>query len=184
MGALHKQTTALKNVTPATDHYSNWNGILLPPATVLNHSLTGEWRLGLQPKVGGLEFRRIRSRMRVTSCTRHMSHVMRKPVNAICEQQRRRSACSAAQSDQRLCFRCLDSIIPVVSISEILSLYLASEAEQPVWILPGRKSRRQVFSWRGSYVMHMRNERKGSATITHLSLSMASRGKACTGTHS
>ena len=27
--------------------------------------------------------------------------------------------------------RCLDSIIPLVSISEILNLYLASEAEQP-----------------------------------------------------
>ena len=51
-----------------------------------------------------------------------MSHVMRKPVYAICEQQRRRSACASAQSDQHLCFRCLDSIIPLVSISEILSL--------------------------------------------------------------
>ena len=28
---------------------------------------------------------------------------MRKPVFAICEQQRRRSACASAQSDQRLC---------------------------------------------------------------------------------
>ena len=32
-----------------------------------------------------------------------MSHVMRKPVYAMCEQQRRRSACASAQSDQRLC---------------------------------------------------------------------------------
>ena len=32
-----------------------------------------------------------------------MRHVMRKPVYAICEQQRRRSACASAQSDQRLC---------------------------------------------------------------------------------
>ena len=31
-----------------------------------------------------------------------MSHVMRKPVYAMCEQQRRRSACASAQSDQRL----------------------------------------------------------------------------------
>ena len=28
---------------------------------------------------------------------------MRKPVYAICEQQRRRSACASTQSDQRLC---------------------------------------------------------------------------------
>ena len=32
-----------------------------------------------------------------------LNHVMRKPVHAICEQQRRRSACASAQSDQRLC---------------------------------------------------------------------------------
>ena len=34
-----------------------------------------------------------------------LSHVMRKPVYAICEQQRCRSACTSAQSDQRLCGR-------------------------------------------------------------------------------
>ena len=33
----------------------------------------------------------------------HMSHVMRKPVYALCEQQGRRSACATAQSDQRFC---------------------------------------------------------------------------------
>ena len=32
-----------------------------------------------------------------------MSHIMRKPVYAICEQQRRRSACASTQSDQHLC---------------------------------------------------------------------------------
>ena len=31
-----------------------------------------------------------------------MNHVMRKPVYALCKQQKRRSAC-ASQSDQRLC---------------------------------------------------------------------------------
>ena len=33
-----------------------------------------------------------------------LSHVMRKPVYAICKQQRDRSACASAQSDQHLCF--------------------------------------------------------------------------------
>ena len=33
----------------------------------------------------------------------YLSHVMRKPVYVICEQQRRRSACASAQSDQHLC---------------------------------------------------------------------------------
>ena len=48
----------------------------------------------------------------------YLSHVMRKPVYAICKQQRRRSACAFAQSDQRLCC----CIISLVSISEISSL--------------------------------------------------------------
>ena len=33
----------------------------------------------------------------------YLSHVMRKPVYAICEQQRHGSACASAQSDQHLC---------------------------------------------------------------------------------
>ena len=35
---------------------------------------------------------------------KHMSHVMRKPVLVICEQQRCRSACTSVQSVQHLCF--------------------------------------------------------------------------------
>ena len=34
----------------------------------------------------------------------HISHVMRNPNYAICEQQMRRSACASAQSDQCLCY--------------------------------------------------------------------------------
>ena len=33
----------------------------------------------------------------------HLSHIVRKPVNGICDQHRRRSACASAQSDQCLC---------------------------------------------------------------------------------
>ena len=65
-----------------------------------------------------------------TSVRAHMSHVMRKPVCAIFERQRRRSACSSVQSDLYHFFCCLDSIIPLISISEISSLYLASVAAQ------------------------------------------------------
>ena len=42
--------------------------------------------------------------------------------------------------------RCLDSIMPLVSIAEISSLYLASVAAQVVCALPRRKPRRQFFS--------------------------------------
>ena len=48
----------------------------------------------------------------------YLSHVMRKPVYAICKQQRRRSACASAQSDQRICC----CIISLVSVSKISSL--------------------------------------------------------------
>ena len=48
-------------------------------------------------------------------CCSHMSHVMRKPVYAICEQQRRRSVCAFAQSNQ--CLYC--SLPPLLAIAEI-----------------------------------------------------------------
>ena len=38
-----------------------------------------------------------------TKAEKQMGHIMRKPVYGICEQQRRRSACTSAQSDQPLC---------------------------------------------------------------------------------
>ena len=48
---------------------------------------------------------------------------MRKLVYAICDKQRRSLI-------RAFVVRCLDSIIPLVPISEISSLYLAAEAEQ------------------------------------------------------
>ena len=44
---------------------------------------------------------------------------MTKPAFAICEQQRLRSACASAQSDQHFVVPCLDSIIPLLAIAEI-----------------------------------------------------------------
>ena len=49
---------------------------------------------------------------------------------AICKRQRRRSACASAQSDQRLCFRCRDSIMPIRAKSKIPRLYLVFVTEQ------------------------------------------------------
>ena len=40
-------------------------------------------------------------------CCLHLSHVMRKPVFAICKQQRRRTAWASAQSDQHRCYSLL-----------------------------------------------------------------------------
>ena len=73
-----------------------------------------------------------------------MSHVTRKHVYVICEQQRRRSACTCGVWSAHprslisaFVVRCLDSRIPLVSISEVPILKLASEVEQT------------GFSWRG-----------------------------------
>ena len=41
--------------------------------------------------------------MKQSTCENKVRHVVRKPVYAICEQQRRRSACTFAQTDQHLC---------------------------------------------------------------------------------
>ena len=55
---------------------------------------------------------------------------MRNPIYAICEQQRRRSACASAQSDHAFVVRCLNSRIPLLAIAEISRLQLVSVAEQ------------------------------------------------------
>ena len=75
---------------------------------------------------------------------------MRKPVYAICEQQRRRSACVSVQSDQCLFVRCLDSIIiPLLDIDKISSLQLVSVADQAGLSLPWSETRKTGFLMTG-----------------------------------
>ena len=74
---------------------------------------------------------------------KYLSHFMRKPVLAICEQQRRRSACANLIST--FVISCLDSIIPLVSISKISSLYLASVAAQAGLGLPWSQTPKTDF---------------------------------------
>ena len=64
----------------------------------------------------------------------------------ICEQQRRRSACTSVQSDQRLCCSCLDSIISLDSIAEISRLQLASVAAQAGLCLAWSETPEDTFS--------------------------------------
>ena len=73
---------------------------------------------------------------------------------AICEQQRHRSACASAQSDQRLCCslpRQNDTSRLYIRNFKILA-GLCSWAGQFVSCLVG-DSRRHIFSWRGSIIM-------------------------------
>ena len=77
---------------------------------------------------------------------------MRKPVYAICKQQRRRSACASTQSDSAFVVHCLDSIIALVSISKILSLYLASVAALASLSLPWSQTPEDRFSRDGAHM--------------------------------
>ena len=59
-----------------------------------------------------------------------MSHVMKKPVYALCEQQRFRSDCALTQSGQQFFVHCFDSIIPIVAKPKVSSLSPVFVAEQ------------------------------------------------------
>ena len=65
--------------------------------------------------------------------------------------QRRRSASFAVKADQRLCFCYLDSMIPILSKSEISSLWPSSVAVQPGLCRTRSETRMLVFSRRGSF---------------------------------
>ena len=60
-----------------------------------------------------------------------MSRVRRKPAFCICENKDADQFHSNREADQRLCFRYMDSMIPLLNKSEISSLYPSSVAVQP-----------------------------------------------------
>ena len=79
----------------------------------------------------------------------HMSHIMRKPVYAICEQQRRRSTCTFAQSDQRLCWH-----IPLIAIVNLLLVER-----------PASHHHFQTFRLRGCLLFKLLHIRKGKLSF-------------------
>ena len=60
-----------------------------------------------------------------------MSRVLRKPDFCIGENKDADQLHGNREADQRLCFRYMDSVIPILSKSEISSLYPSSVAVQP-----------------------------------------------------
>ena len=81
-----------------------------------------------------------------------LSHVTRKLLSAICEQQRCRSVSAHLRSlISAFVVRCLDSIVSLVSIFAITLAGLCSWAGRFESYLVGNPQR-QVFSWRGSTV--------------------------------
>ena len=77
---------------------------------------------------------------------------MRKPTFCICENKDADQLRGNREADQRLCFRYLDSIIPLLSKSEISSLWPSSVAVQPGLCRTRSETRMLVFSHRGSYI--------------------------------
>ena len=61
----------------------------------------------------------------------YMSLVMRKPDFCICKNKDADQLRGNREADQRLCFRYMDSTIPLLSKSEISSLWPSSVAVQP-----------------------------------------------------
>ena len=71
---------------------------------------------------------------------------MRKPVFCICENKDADRLRGNREGDQRLCFRYIDSTIPLLSNSEISSLYLSSVAVHPGLCQTGSETPEDRFS--------------------------------------
>ena len=76
---------------------------------------------------------------------------MRKPTFCICENKDADQLPGNREADQRLCFRYIDSAIPLLSKSEISSLYSSSVAAQPGLCMTRSETRTLVFSCHGSF---------------------------------
>ena len=81
----------------------------------------------------------------------NMSRVMRKPTICICENKDADQLRGNREADQRLCFRYLDSTIPLLPKSKISSLLPSPAAVQPGLCQTWSESTLLVFSCCGSY---------------------------------
>ena len=75
---------------------------------------------------------------------------MRKPTFCICQNKDADQLRGNREADQLLCFRYLDSMTPLLSKSEISSLWSSSVAVQPGLCRTRSETRMLVFSRRGS----------------------------------
>ena len=71
---------------------------------------------------------------------------MRKQTFCICENKDADQLCGNREADQRLCFRYIDSTIPLLSKSEISSLLPSSVVVQPGLCRSWSETRLLVFS--------------------------------------
>ena len=77
---------------------------------------------------------------------------MRKPTFCICENKDADQLRGNREADQRLCFRYLDSTIPLLPKSKISSLWPSSVDVQPGLCQTWSKSKLLVFLRRGSFI--------------------------------
>ena len=91
---------------------------------------------------------------------------MGKPTICLCENKGADRLCSKCEADQRLCFRCTDNTIPLLSKSKMSSLYPSSVTVQPglcrTWSVP----KLLVFLRTGSYLFEF-NQVNNTHTISH-----------------
>ena len=71
---------------------------------------------------------------------------MRKPTFCICKNKDADQLCGNREADQHLCFRCIDSTIPILSKSKISNLLQFSVAVQLGLCLTRSETRMLVFS--------------------------------------
>ena len=94
---------------------------------------------------------------------------MRKQTFCICENKDADQLRGNREADQRLCFRYLDSMIPLLSKSEISRLWPSSVAVQPCLCRTRSETRMLVFSRRGSF------KRKLNVKTTYVQIIVVSR---------
>ena len=87
----------------------------------------------------------------------YLSRVMIKPTFCTCENKDADELRGNSEADQRLCFRYIDSTIPLLSKSEISSLWPSSVVVQPGLCRTRSETRTLVFSYRGSFCQRDRD---------------------------
>ena len=105
-----------------------------------------EWIFYLKP-LPYIRHQKILSRRRLTNHYTYEPRHEKTNVFLYMRKQRR----GHREADQRLCFRYIDSTIPLLSKSEISGLWPSSVALQPGLCQTGLETRMLVFSQRGSY---------------------------------
>ena len=85
---------------------------------------------------------------------RNMSRVVRKPDKCICENKDADQLRGNSEADQRLCFRYIDSTIPLVPKYEISILQPSSVVVQPGLCRTWSETPEDRFSHNEAHIMH------------------------------